>query len=75
MGISLAAATYLRMALDAKEVGDSARFAECIASIDETSWNAMRARFSEPLDWMAIADKYAALLPPAAPDRQRQLEA
>ena len=61
MAISLAAATFLRLALDAKEAGDSARFAECIASIDQESWESMRDRFNEPLDWILIAEQYAAL--------------
>lgn len=53
MAISLAAAAYLEMALVAKRDGDEARFAGCVASIDEESWQGLRDRFSEPLGWMA----------------------
>ena len=36
--ISLASAAYLGLALQALRAGDLARFAELVASIDETSW-------------------------------------
>lgn len=43
--IGLSAAAYLEMALEALRAGDRVRAVGCLASIDNTSWDAIAVRF------------------------------
>ena len=45
--ISLAAATYLELGLEALRDGDTVRAVGCLASIDARSWNGVVARFPQ----------------------------